>query len=82
MSLEQKDFALIEQIMYKCADDIAVSISRSFARLEERIDAAESRLFSRIAEVEDRVESSRQDSSDLIGEMREEVRELIRLKDF
>jgi len=33
----------------KNGDDIAVSIGRSFERLEERIDGAESRLYSRLA---------------------------------
>ena len=55
MALEQKDLELIERIIYKNGDDIAVSISRSFERLEERIDAAESRLLSRHADVEDRI---------------------------
>ena len=81
MSLDQKDFEVIERLIYKNADDIAVSISRSFERLEEHIDAAESRLHSRLAEVDDRVESSRQDISDSLGEIRDEVRELFRLKD-
>jgi hypothetical protein len=55
MSLDQKDAELIERIIYKNGDDIAVSVARSFERLEERIDAAESRLYSRIADVEDRI---------------------------
>ena len=53
MSLEQKDIELIESIVYKSADDIAISISRSFERLEERIDSTESRLYSRLAEIDD-----------------------------
>jgi hypothetical protein len=55
MSLDQKDIELIERLVYKNADDIAVSIARSFERIEERIDAAESRLYSRLADVEDRI---------------------------
>jgi len=39
--LEQKDLELIERVIYKNGDDIAVSIGRSFERLEERIDAAD-----------------------------------------
>lgn len=80
MSLEQKDLELIERIIYKNSDDIAVSISRSFERLEERIDATESRLYSRLADVEDKVEASRQDISDSIGNIREEFRELTRVE--
>ena len=49
MALEQKDLELIERVIYKNGDDIAVSIGRSFERLEERIDAAESRIYSRLA---------------------------------
>lgn len=55
MSLETKDLELVERIIYKNGDDIAVSIGRSFERLEERIDAAESRIYSRLADVEDRI---------------------------
>jgi len=51
--LTQKDLELIERIVYKSADDVAVSIARSFERLEERIDAMESRLYSRLGELED-----------------------------
>ena len=75
MSLEQKDLELIERVIYKNGDDIAVSIGRSFERLEERIDAAESRIYSRLAELEDRVEAARQDISDSLGDMRDEIRE-------
>ncbi len=81
MSLDQKDLELIERLIYKNADDIAVSIARSFERLEERIDGAESRLYSRIADIEDRVEASRQDIADGIGTIREEIRELTRFGD-
>ena len=82
MSLEQKDFEVIERIIYKNADDIAVSISRSFERLEERIDASESRIYTRLAELDDRIESSRQDISDTIGQIGDEVRELSRVKEL
>ena len=64
---ESKDLESIERIAYKNADDIAVAIGRSFERLEERMDATESRLYSRLAEVEDKVEASRQDLSDELG---------------
>ena len=74
MSLEQKDLELIERVIYKNGDDIAVSIGRSFERLEERIDAAESRIYSRLAEIEDKIEASRQDASDNIGDLRDELR--------
>ena len=75
MALEQKDLELIERVIYKNGDDIAVSIGRSFERLEERIDAAESRIYSRLAEIEDKIEASRQDASDNIGDVLEELRD-------
>jgi prefoldin subunit 5 len=75
MSLEQKDLELIERVIYKNGDDIAVSIGRSFERLEERIDAAESRIYSRLAEIEDKIEASRQDLADTLGDVLEELRE-------
>ena len=76
MSLEQKDIELLERIIYKNGDDIAVSIGRSFERLEERIDAAESRLYSRLSYVDEKIEGSRQDLSDEISLVRDGVREI------
>ena len=67
--------------MFKNSDDVAVSIARSFERLEERIDAAESRTYSRMSDIEDRIESGRQDTADLIGEVKEEVRESSRSRE-
>jgi hypothetical protein len=81
MSLEQKDIEVIERVVFKNSDDIAVSISRSFERLHERIDAAEARIYSRLSDLEDRVEASRQDISDEIGNVLEEVRELRAVKE-
>ncbi len=66
MALDQKDLEVIERIIYKNGDDVAVSIVRSFERLEERIDASESRLYSRLAEVADRFVAVEQD---LMGEL-------------
>jgi hypothetical protein len=56
MSLDTKDLELIERVIYKNGDDIAVSIGRSFERLEERIDSAESRIYGRLADFEDKLE--------------------------
>jgi hypothetical protein len=67
---------MIEHVLYKLGDDVAVSISRSFERLEERIDAAESRMYSRLSDLEDKIEASRQDLSDELGVIRDDVREL------
>ena len=78
MTLEQKDVELIERLIFKNNDDVAVSIARSFERLEERIDAAEARLYSRLSDIEDRTEACRQDIADDIGTLRDEVREIAR----
>ena len=51
--LTQSDLKLVNDIIYKSADDICVSIARSFERMEERIEAMESRLYSRFADIED-----------------------------
>ena len=54
-NLPQQAIETIERMIYKSGDDIAVSIGRSFERLEERIDAMEARLYSRIADAEDKI---------------------------
>ena len=81
MSLDQQDLELIERIVYKNSDDIAVSIARSFERLEERTGSTESKVYSRLADIEDKIECTRQDISDNIGEIKDEVRELAMAKD-
>ena len=50
--LTQGDLEAIERVVYKSADDVAVVIARSFERLEERLDAMETRLYVRMAELE------------------------------
>jgi archaellum component FlaC len=82
MSLEQKDIELIERIIYKNSDDVAVSISRSFERLEERIDALEARVSARVTDAEDKIESMRQEFSDELGDVKEELRELGRTREL
>jgi len=81
MALEQKDIELLERVIYKNGDDIAVSIGRSFERLEERIDAAESRIYSRLSDLEDKVEASRQDISDELGLIRKDITALYLAED-
>lgn len=78
MSLEQKDIELIERVIYKNGDDVAVSVARSFERLEERIDGAESRIYSRLSDLEDKIETSRQDASDELGDIKSDIRELMK----
>jgi uncharacterized protein Yka (UPF0111/DUF47 family) len=55
MTLDKSDCELVERMIYKNSDDIAVSIARSFERLEERIDSLESRLHTRLSEIDDRI---------------------------
>ena len=55
--LGHNDLEQIQLVIYKSADDVAVSIARSFERLEERVDATEARLYSRLGDIEDRLES-------------------------
>jgi len=81
MSLEHKDVELIERIIYKNGDDIAVSIARSFERLEERIDGAESRIYSRLSDIEDKIEATRQDFADEINEVKGEIRDFVRVRE-
>jgi len=74
MPLEQQDLERIERVVYKNADDSAVSIDRSFERLHQRIDAAETRIYSRLADVEEQIESSRSALTDSINDVREDIR--------
>jgi len=80
MSLEQKDLELIERIIYKNGDDIAVSIGRSFERLEERIDTAESRIYNRLIEIEEKIESGKDDMTDVMSGVREDLHSIGRAK--
>ena len=75
-SLTPGDLEFIERLVNKDTGDIAVALGRSFERLEERIDAVESRLYSRLSDLEDKVEASRQAIADQLGEMRGEIREI------
>ena len=75
MVLDHNDLERIERLVFKNGDDIAVSISRSFERLEERMDATESCLYSRMADVEDRIEGSRQAIADQLADLRNSVHE-------
>lgn len=75
MALDQKDLELIERVIYKNSDDLAVSIARSFERLEQRMDSMESRLYSRLSDLEDKIEASRHELADDFGEVRREIQE-------
>lgn len=77
-NLTSKDIELIESVMYKMNDDVMVAIARSFERMEDRIDAMESRMYARIAELEDRTEEDRRENDELFQELKEVVREEVR----
>ncbi len=64
MALDHKDLEQIERIVYTSSGDIAVGLGRSFERLEERVDAAESRIHSRLSELEDRIHATPVGSAD------------------
>lgn len=81
MPLDQKDIELIERIVYKNNDDVAISISRSFERLEERMDAAESRIYTRLADLEQKLERDIEILTDDITDLKDEVRESSRFKE-
>ena len=77
MALDQKDMEFIERTIYKNGDDTAVSIARSFERLEERLDASEARLQARFSDLEDKVDGAADDLTERIGQVRGDVRELM-----
>ena len=53
--MTKEDLELIERVIYKNCDEIAISLARSFERLEERVDATECRLYAKILEIEDKL---------------------------
>ena len=55
--LKPADLEAIERVIYRNGDDIAVSTGRAFERLEEKIIAAENRIFGRLIEIEDEMKS-------------------------
>ncbi|MBU6426850.1 hypothetical protein KGQ27_01280 [Patescibacteria group bacterium] len=81
MSLDQKDIEIIERIMYKCGDDLSIALGRSFEHLEERIDGAETRIYSRLSDFENEVEANRQETSDGLSDIRAELIEFARSKE-
>ena len=67
-------------MIFRNSDDIAISIARSFERLEKHYFDSEARLYSRLGEIDDRIDASRQDISDTIGDIKEEIRDSMRFK--
>jgi len=58
--LKTADLEAIERVIYRNGDDIAVSISRSFERLEEKIIAVEKNILGRLVEIEKELNSELQ----------------------
>jgi hypothetical protein len=54
-AISERDLEEIEGLVSKASGDIAEVIGRGLERVEERIDAAESRIYGRLADVEDMV---------------------------
>lgn len=79
MSLEQNDLELIERLLYRNSDDIAIAIGRSFERLEERMDCIESRNYARLVDIEDKIEDLRQSMTDILEAMREDIRDMSKI---
>ena len=71
MALDPKDLEQIERMIYKNGDDVAVANARSFDRLEERLDAMESRIYSRFADIETKVETCEWNVTQEIDSIRE-----------
>jgi len=76
MALDPKDLELIERLIYKNADDSAVAITRSFERIEDRMDANESRVLLRMSAIEEKlgevagdIESYRHDIAEKVDEL-------------
>jgi hypothetical protein len=67
----------VERIVYKNGDDVAVSVARSFERLEERMDAMEARLYSRLADIESVTQLERADIARKFDAHGKDVGELV-----
>ena len=55
--LTSGDVEAIERVIYRNGDDIAMSMGRSFERLEEKIEAADSRIYARLTEIENELKA-------------------------
>jgi polyhydroxyalkanoate synthesis regulator phasin len=77
-TFNEKQLEQIRKITYQSADDIAVSIARSFERLEERIDAMEARIYSRMSDLEDAHRYDMEKVTEDICEVLSEVQTLIK----
>ena len=70
MQFTPQEIEQLQSIIDRANDDTAISIARSFERLEERIDAMESRLYSRLVEIDDQIVQETGILSDKIADLR------------
>ncbi len=63
MSLNQTDVEMIERMIQRSSGDIAVALGRGFEQVEERVDSAETRPYSRLADIEDLLQIRNQQNS-------------------
>jgi len=68
MALDRKDLEQIEATIYKNSDDIAISIARSFERMEQRMSDMEFSLYSQMSDLEDRLEMQAKTSTEALDE--------------
>lgn len=53
--MKTKDLEIMEKLIRQTGEEIITSSSRHGERVEERIDAMETRIYSRLAEIEDQI---------------------------
>jgi hypothetical protein len=78
MALDERDVALIEQLIYKCGDDIKSNVERSFERVHERISDSEKRISSLVLEMDDKLDGNQLGIIDVLEALREEHRSVLR----
>lgn len=55
--LKPADLNMIERVIYRNRDDVAVAVNRWFERLEAQVEAAERRIFERLNQMETELKS-------------------------
>lgn len=78
MTLQQNDLEIVERIIRRTCDDISISVDRSIERIEERVDAMETRIYSRMADLEDMHHDTLQTVCDILDALKEDIRDLSR----
>jgi predicted RecB family endonuclease len=55
MKISNEDLDVLEDLVFRSSDDLAVTLSRSLERLETKLDHIETRLYRRISELEQEI---------------------------